>query len=235
MKIIIFLLFILPIPIYNSDIFTSSLRLCHLLKTEIDNLNDLEKQFKNDVNFNKLNIILENIRKEIPKSIFVQKSYDLDDCLDENSFISRFITNPINSYTLIYRFTKIWPDVYRIAKFLAPNSKIIENEIYIPQKELYGVRDAIYRLGVFYLLEPEFLKNGSLSSEWMPVTESWSPVPKHLTANEIFEIGKISFTKKDYYASKSWFMEALKEAENDPTEVNYELLINILDYLSWSE
>lgn len=236
MKRILLSLFLIgSISLYKADLFTSSLKLCHLLKVELDFLNQLETEFTDFEKYEEIISRLKNIRKEVPKSVFGQESYNYEDCLDENSYISRFVTNPINSYTLINRFTNYWPDIYTLINFLAPNSTATKTQIVIPQTELQGVRDAIYRLGVFYMLEPEFLKNGSLSEEWMGLSDFWSIVPKHLTATEIFEIGKIAFKKEDYTAAKSWMMEALKETHKDQSQENYDLTFDILDYLSWSE
>lgn len=225
----------LKISLFKSDIYRSTLKLCYLLKNELDILSEFENRQLNEIRFLKIHSILQNIRKELPKSIFKQESYITEDCLDENSFISRFITNPINSYSLILRFVQKWPETYILISNLAPNLLNGKNYIKVPENELRGAREAIYRLGDFYALNPEFLSNGSISAELMDISAKWISVPQHLTPIEMLEIAKIGFDKEDYAGSKPWLLEALKQNKYPQSEENLSLKYQILDYLSLSE
>ncbi|KAF1744985.1 LOW QUALITY PROTEIN: hypothetical protein MXB_2082 [Myxobolus squamalis] len=133
---------------------------------------------------------LKSIREYLPKSYFNQDKYDIDDCLSEETKVTRFITNPVNAYMIIHRFGNEWVDFQRE---LRKNSAIL---LFTIQSEIKGVRGAFYRLSEFYNLDPRYLADGSLSPEWSSISKSWSIVPKHLTANDILEIGKLASKKR---------------------------------------
>ncbi|KAF0989698.1 hypothetical protein HZS_2215 [Henneguya salminicola] len=222
---------------FYCELFTSSLKLCHLLHSELNQLRILEDTLGNDKKSANITMLLKDIREYVPISYFNKKEYDIDDCLFEESKMTRFITNPVNAYMIIQRFSKEWTDVQREISFSKERSKIILNKSFnlSGQGEIRGVREAFYRLGVFYHLEPNFLANGQLAPEWSHLTKDWTIVPKKMASNDLFEIGKIAFKHKDYDSTLGWMEQALKSLTSEQTPNYKELMFDILDYLSWSE
>ncbi|KII64488.1 Prolyl 4-hydroxylase subunit alpha-2 [Thelohanellus kitauei] len=231
----IFLLMFTLSRLTHSELFTSSLKLCHLLNMELEKLNSLE-DLTHEANLNdKFSSMIQKIRQELPKYYFNQPSYPIDDCLDEDSRISRFVTNPVNAYMLIYRFNSVWPELQSVAQAHGnPEIANYSEFLALSPNELKGARDAFYRLQVFYMLEPVHLSDGTLSPEWKSISKSWTIIPKGLTPTDMYEIGRIAFGYKDNESSKAWMLTALKHIQKHDIK-NDELVFDILDHLSWSE
>lgn len=221
----------------KSEIFTSSLKLCEVLHFELLQLEMLENTFVDQKKDGDLIELLEELRRYIPKEHFHEKEYDIDECLDEESKLSRFVTNPTNAYMLIKRFHHEWRALFQHPKLAWEYENVLKAcKTYRPhQKEIRGTRDAFYRLGAFYELEARHMATGLLSLDLADIVQAWTVVPKGLTANDMLEIGKVAFGYHDYHVTVDWMTEAYKKFAQKGQNTDPEILFEILDYLSWSE
>ncbi|KII66853.1 Prolyl 4-hydroxylase subunit alpha-1 [Thelohanellus kitauei] len=220
----------------HPEVFTSSLKMCHALKVELDRLVYYEDKLMKDEENEKNYDLIQKIRRELPKYYFNQPEYPFDDCLDDYSQISRFITHPVNAYKLIYRSVHFWSEIkdndpsIMFQKFY--RYKYIYN---ISKTDLDGARVAMHRLRTYYALKPQHIRDGIFSREWKSTSDYWTIVPQPLTPEDMFEIGKVAFKIADHESAKFWFNTAHQDVINSKSKVNLELVLEILDYLAWSE
>ncbi|KII72696.1 Prolyl 4-hydroxylase subunit alpha-2 [Thelohanellus kitauei] len=172
----------------------------------------------------------------VPKHYFDRATYHIDECLDENSQMSRFVSNPINAFMLIQRITSVWVDIYKSIKSVNdPGIKLSDDFIWLDDEDIEGAYVSLHRLQSFYELDPQDMVDGRLSEEWGSISQYYTLVPKHLSGSDLFEIGKIPYFKDEFMSAKLWFKAAYLEIKKEMNSENNPLRYEILDYLSWTE
>ncbi len=92
-----------------------------------------------------------------------------------------------------------------------------------------GTIKAVHRLEDTYQLTTKDIRNGNLSETY--------PTLRRLTALECFEFGRIAYENLDYYHCINWMKEAIEALQEESLENQTNstvLLVEILDYLSFS-
>jgi len=141
--------------------------------------------------------------------------------------VSLHLSNPVNAFLLVKRFTSDWAQVESMILENAGQtflSNISDTLVNFPDNEdMAGAAIALLRLQDTYALPTEKLAKGKIKGV------QYSP---ELTAEDCFQLGKVAYSQNDYYHTVLWMTEAknLLELEADKT-VDKAL---ILDYLSFS-
>uniref|UniRef100_A0A0K0FJG2 procollagen-proline 4-dioxygenase n=1 Tax=Strongyloides venezuelensis TaxID=75913 RepID=A0A0K0FJG2_STRVS len=143
----------------------------------------------------------------------------------------RYITNPINAYTLIKKMSNDWKEIKNkmyenmAEKFLdrikiKKQAKTIK---YPDDEDLTGAAIALLRLQDTYNLSTSELADGIIQGQ---------NIKKKFSAHDCFEIGKAAYNDQDYYHVINWMQEALIRLENEtPRTVEF---TEILEYLAFA-
>ncbi|KII72697.1 Prolyl 4-hydroxylase subunit alpha-2 [Thelohanellus kitauei] len=220
----------------HQEIYTSTLQICHIFKLELDELRYFDQKF-NEIDYTgHVYDLIQEIRKEVPREIFNDITYSLNDCVYEHSFLNLFITHPINSLALIKRFITKWPQVQNSSLFPEHRElSVFVKKYNFNNDDLVGAYEALYRLQKFNWLDPAKLQNGTLWKEWDSLSKYSVIIPRSLTPKDMYQIGVMAYGDKDFESAKSWFSASYEEIKANNTQVSQRLLINVVDYLSWAE
>ncbi|UJR10274.1 hypothetical protein I4U23_014481 [Adineta vaga] len=193
----------------NTESFTSTTHLTHLLKTEIALGKKLETYLKQE--YERLD--------QIEKFVNVIK----DEIRQAQGNEEYYFGNPVNSYLFIKHLTADW---YNIEELLpADYSKTLGDNMIFPSFEDYtGSATGLLRLQDTYKLNTSQLANGEISVKFKS---------KELSALECYDLGRIAYTNGDFYHTLMWMQEALDhlDKEKNKTSINK---IDILDHLAFS-
>ncbi|KII67862.1 Prolyl 4-hydroxylase subunit alpha-2 [Thelohanellus kitauei] len=220
----------------NQEIFTSSVKICTLFHLELEELQLFDKKLLNQQYDDKISNLIGKISQEIPTDFITKKNLSKENCFDENSGISRFITNPINVVMLFKRFLDIWPQILRYSKF--PQYYGIRkflDKYGFDEEDLVGAYEGLYRLQNFYQLKPSDFKIGVFSESLKRLSVQWSTVPKFLSARDMLEVGVIAYQASDYKSTILWLKTALEDLNSKNDQLDDDSTIRLLDYLAWSE
>jgi len=137
------------------------------------------------------------------------------------------LANPVNSFLLVKRFTSDWDKVEQTLRtnygdeFLQSISRTLED--FPDQEDLTGAASALIRLQDTYALETKKLARGEIQGI------QYSPI---LSADDCFDLGRISYNQQDYYHTVLWMQQALSQWNEEHTKTIDKA--TLLDYLSFS-
>ncbi|CAM4773713.1 unnamed protein product [Rotaria magnacalcarata] len=193
----------------QSDVFTSTTHLSHLLNTEIGLAKQLDIYLKEE--YERLD--------QIEKFVNVIK----DEIRQAQGNEEYYFGNPVNSYLFIKHLATDWNNIEK----LLPTDfvKNMGSKWLFPTFEDYtGSAIGLMRLQDTYELNTSQLANGELSSKFKS---------KRLSALECYDLGRVAYTNGDFYHTLMWMQEALDhlDTETNHTSINK---IDILDHLAYA-
>ncbi|UJR35641.1 hypothetical protein I4U23_028391 [Adineta vaga] len=193
----------------QSELFTSTTHLTHLLNTEIELSKQLETYLKTEYErLDQVEKFLNIIKDEIR-----QAQGDTD----------RYFGNPVNAYLFIKHLTVEWYSVEEIVS--SEISKTMGDNWLFPSYEDYtGSAIGLMRLQDTYKLNTSDLANGKISENFKS---------RELSASECFDLGRIAYTNGDFYHTLMWMQEALDHLNTD-TNSTIPNKIDILDHLAYA-
>uniref|UniRef100_A0A1B6C3U3 procollagen-proline 4-dioxygenase n=1 Tax=Clastoptera arizonana TaxID=38151 RepID=A0A1B6C3U3_9HEMI len=174
--------------INEGEFFTSIETMEELFDIEVDLLGSLDRYIKEQQRI--LNLLISRYEEA------VQTLYDIKSR-------EKYVSNPINAFSLIRRLTKDWPKTLSLVHNIT--DIIGENEL--PGKdEFISAIKAIFRLQDVYKISTEILAKGKL-----PGVEKYSI----LTAEDCAEIAFYYYSIHFYELSTQWLLQALLKVEKD--------------------
>ncbi|CAF3520069.1 unnamed protein product [Rotaria socialis] len=193
----------------QSDLFTSTTHLSHLLNTEVGLAKQLDIYLKEE--YERLD--------HIEKFVNVIK----DEIRQAQGNEEYYFGNPVNSYLFIKHLTADWNNIEQLLP--TDSVKNIGSKWLFPTFEDYtGSAIGLMRLQDTYELNTSQLANGELSSKFKS---------KRLSALECYDLGRVAYTNGDFYHTLMWMQEALDhlDTETNHTSINK---IDILDHLAYA-
>ncbi|GFN78299.1 prolyl 4-hydroxylase subunit alpha-1 [Plakobranchus ocellatus] len=141
----------------------------------------------------------------------LQKLRQLADDYSEHSNqalanIDKYLGNPINAFLLIKKFTLDWDrDIIPVinnssAEYLNQELDIVRSDL-PTYEDLKGAAAALMRLQDTYQLDTSSVAHGKLAGVTSP----------SLSAEECFELGRLSYNDGDFYHTKLWMDQALDD------------------------
>ncbi|KAH9490051.1 Prolyl 4-hydroxylase, alpha polypeptide, partial [Bulinus truncatus] len=208
----------------KAELFTSSAHLQTALYAERD-IAELLKSYieREEGRIARIRLLAEDYEEHSKKSL-----QNLD----------KYLGNPINAFLLIKRFTLDWDrDVLPVLVNNTWDSMYREIEQVrtdLPtQEDLKGAASALMRLQDTYQLDTSKIAHGDLRGIISPV----------LSAEECFELGRLSYNQGDFYHTMLWMEQARDKQTNDEPEGEGQddyfddidsSEVEILDYLAFS-
>ncbi|CAF3671057.1 unnamed protein product [Rotaria sp. Silwood1] len=205
----IFFFIVIKSILIDSESFTSTTHLTHLLKTEIALAKTLETYLEQE--YERLD--------HIEKFINIIK----DEIRQAQGNEEYYFGNPVNSYLFIKHLTNDWNNIEETLP--TDFTKDMTNKWIFPTFEDYtGSAIGLMRLQDTYKLNTSQLANGELSSKFKS---------KRLSALECYDLGRVAYTHGDFYHTLMWMQEALDhlDTETNNTSINK---IDILDHLAYA-
>ncbi|XP_060097201.1 prolyl 4-hydroxylase subunit alpha-1 isoform X6 [Heteronotia binoei] len=204
---------LLPSSYAHTDFFTSIGHMTDLIHTEKDLVTSLKDYIKAEESK------LEQIKK------WAEKLDKLTDTATKDP--EGFLGHPVNAFKLMKRLNTEWSELENLVlKDMSDgfiSNMTIQRQYFPNDEDQTGAAKALLRLQDTYKLDTDTLSKGNL------------PGVKHktfLTAEDCFELGKISYTESDYYHTELWMQQALKQL--DDGEVSSIDKVSVLDYLSYA-
>lgn len=198
----------------SGDMFSAIADLEGILKVEQEVADDLRAYVANEeIRLSKLRRVADDFEKHS------------HDALQDPE---RHLSNPINAYLLVKRFTNEWNDILdQQIKSTALNSFLqslsAKTSKFPTDEDLQGAAFALLRLQDTYALPPSKIAAGELKG----VADSVL-----MSAEDCFKLGHIAYSSSDYYHTILWMHESLRLSEQNPSEGLDKP--TILDYLAYS-
>ncbi|ESO05885.1 hypothetical protein HELRODRAFT_93833 [Helobdella robusta] len=196
----------------RADFFSAISELENVLQMENEVAHDLRSYVKSE------EARLQNLKKIADDF----EKHSLEALVDPEKHLS----NPINAYLLVKRFTKEWNELLEqqikstsLSEFL--KSLSTKTSRFPTEDDLQGAAYALMRLQDTYALPSSKLVKGDLQGIQDSV---------HMTAQDCFMLGSIAYKGNDFYHTIIWMSEALRMSKDDPSIDNSTLL----DYLAYS-
>ncbi|XP_053384823.1 prolyl 4-hydroxylase subunit alpha-1-like isoform X2 [Mercenaria mercenaria] len=181
-----------------------------------------------------------DIAKEIRHYIYeererLEKLGQLADEFEKHSAMAledpdKYMGNPVNAFLFVKHFTIDWDNDIDVV--IKNNSR---NELYrkvegmreqLPTYEdLTGAVSALLRLQDTYKLETTELARGNVGGVTSP----------ELSAQDCFELGRLSYNNEDYYHTIMWMDEALAKVQEVEDDDEYDVnAVAVMDYLAFA-
>ncbi|XP_031434616.1 prolyl 4-hydroxylase subunit alpha-1b [Clupea harengus] len=138
-----------------------------------------------------------------------------------------FLGHPVNAFKLMKRLNTEWVDLENLVLKDTSDGFIsnltIQRQFFPTEEDQTGAAKALLRLQDTYRLDANTISTGIL-----PGVTYKSP----MTAEDCYELGKVSYSDADYYHTELWMAQALKQLdEGEESTIDS---VTILDYLSYS-
>lgn len=140
---------------------------------------------------------------------------------------SYYLGNPVNAFLLIKRLTLDWDR--NVAPMLGNSTwQDFNTELEYARKglptfeDLTGAATALMRLQDTYHLDTSKIAHGDIAGV----------VSTSLSADECFELGRLSYNDDDYYHTTLWMEESLSQLEG--SEDSTDRRVELFDYLAFS-
>ncbi|XP_063817550.1 prolyl 4-hydroxylase subunit alpha-1 isoform X1 [Pseudophryne corroboree] len=197
----------------HTDFFTSIGHMSDLLHTEKDLVTSLK----------------EYIKAEEMKLAQIKKWAEKFDAVSEIAIKDPegFLGHPVNAFKLMKRLNTEWLEVENLVlKDMSDgfiSNLTIQRQYFPNDDDQKGAAKALLRLQDTYNLDTEKMSMGNLPGVIQKAT---------LTAEDCFDLGKVSYTEADYYHTELWMEQALNQL-NAGEESSIDKVL-VLDYLSYS-
>ncbi|KAM6964562.1 LOW QUALITY PROTEIN: prolyl 4-hydroxylase subunit alpha-1-like [Tautogolabrus adspersus] len=143
-----------------------------------------------------------------------------------------FLGHPVNAFKLMRRLNKEWGELGNSVLTDLSGAFIsnltIQRQYFPNDEDQNGAAEALMRLLDTYQLDTETISTGRL-----PGSSPDSSQHSILSADDCFDLGKVAYSKSDYYQSELWMVQALKQMEEGEMPKTADTA-TILDYLSYS-
>uniref|UniRef100_A0A4W3GPX9 Prolyl 4-hydroxylase subunit alpha-1 n=1 Tax=Callorhinchus milii TaxID=7868 RepID=A0A4W3GPX9_CALMI len=196
-----------------SDFFTSIGHMTDLLYTEKDLVTSLKDYIKAE----------ETKLTQIKQ--WAAKLDELTEMATEDP--EGFLGHPVNAFKLVKRLNTEWQELENLVlKDMSDgfiSNLTIQRQHFPDDQDQTGAAKALIRLQDTYKLDADTISQGNL------------PGVKHktsLSAEDCFELGKITYSDADYYHTELWMEQSLRQL--DTGEISTIDKITVLDYLSYS-
>lgn len=209
---------VIHVPCGEGDMFTAIAELEKILHVEQEVAEDLRDYIGKEEERLK---VLRNLAEDLDRHS--QKA---------NKNPEDHLSNPINAYLLIKRFTSDWNNILEEQLKSRPMEEFLDKlnsktQNFPTGEDLNGAGTALLRLQDTYALTTDKLARGDLQG----ISES-----AELTSDDCFLLATIAYNSSDFYHSVLWLNESLRRVGNsseNPEEVRSKTSL-ILDYLAYS-
>ncbi|KAF8788354.1 Prolyl 4-hydroxylase subunit alpha-1 like protein [Argiope bruennichi] len=170
-----------------------------------------------------LNGYIESTERKLDKIKKLQSSLIHVQNASSGNF-QEFVSNPINAFVLIKKFTVDWDEARTVMSCQPSNEIAAGNVVFPDQDDLSGAAKALLRVQQTYSLETDYLSEGKIlgAANGLP-----------LSADDCFELGRQAFHAGFYDSAISWLeLSQQKQFENGSDIRNSS---EILTYLAMSE
>ncbi|XP_039282537.1 prolyl 4-hydroxylase subunit alpha-2-like [Nilaparvata lugens] len=195
--------------IVNGDLYTALIDLEALVETEAVLLSELDNYIgATERRLSQLRRLAAEYSREHSEAI---------------ADVSAYLHNPINAYRLIKRLTIDWKHVESLMDDFGEKEWLERRgRLMLPSEEdLVGAVSGLLRLQDTYQLDTASLARGQLNGVQYTT---------HLTADDCFQIGRISCVNLDHYHTVLWMSEALKLYHHEDNVKRYHQEDNIKRY-----
>ncbi|XP_039282538.1 prolyl 4-hydroxylase subunit alpha-2-like [Nilaparvata lugens] len=189
--------------IVNGDLYTALIDLEALVETEAVLLSELDNYIgATERRLSQLRRLAAEYSREHSEAI-----------LD----VGAYLHNPINAYRLIKRLTIDWKHVESLMDDFGEKEWLERRgRLKLPSEEdLVGAVSGLLRLQDTYQLDTASLTRGQINGVQYTT---------HLTADDCFQIGRISCVNRDHYHTVLWMSEALKRYHHEDNDRRREIL-----------
>uniref|UniRef100_A0A3P9JBP3 procollagen-proline 4-dioxygenase n=1 Tax=Oryzias latipes TaxID=8090 RepID=A0A3P9JBP3_ORYLA len=141
-----------------------------------------------------------------------------------------FLGHPVNAFKLVRRLNTEWAELENLVltdmsdAFIA--NLTIQRQFFPNDEDQAGAAKALMRLQDTYQLETSIISSGQLpGSDALPRSV--------LTADDCYDLGKVAYSEADYFHTKLWMTQALRQLEQGEASSTVDTA-TVLDYLSYS-
>ncbi|XP_023804863.1 prolyl 4-hydroxylase subunit alpha-1 [Oryzias latipes] len=141
-----------------------------------------------------------------------------------------FLGHPVNAFKLVKRLNTEWAELENLVltdmsdAFIA--NLTIQRQFFPNDEDQAGAAKALMRLQDTYQLETSIISSGQLpGSDALPRSV--------LTADDCYDLGKVAYSEADYFHTKLWMTQALRQLEQGEASSTVDTA-TVLDYLSYS-
>uniref|UniRef100_A0A3P9MCB2 procollagen-proline 4-dioxygenase n=1 Tax=Oryzias latipes TaxID=8090 RepID=A0A3P9MCB2_ORYLA len=141
-----------------------------------------------------------------------------------------FLGHPVNAFKLVKRLNTEWAELENLVltdmsdAFIA--NLTIQRQFFPNDEDQAGAAKALMRLQDTYQLETSTISSGQLpGSDALPRSV--------LTADDCYDLGKVAYSEADYFHTKLWMTQALRQLEQGEASSTVDTA-TVLDYLSYS-
>uniref|UniRef100_A0A8C7WS25 Uncharacterized protein n=1 Tax=Oryzias sinensis TaxID=183150 RepID=A0A8C7WS25_9TELE len=141
-----------------------------------------------------------------------------------------FLGHPVNAFKLVKRLNTEWAELENLVltdmsdAFIA--NLTIQRQFFPNDEDQAGAAKALIRLQDTYQLETSIISSGQLpGSDALPRSV--------LTADDCYDLGKVAYSEADYFHTKLWMTQALRQLEQGEASSTVDTA-TVLDYLSYS-
>ncbi|KAL8579446.1 hypothetical protein ACOMHN_026811 [Nucella lapillus] len=199
----------------KGEVFTSMAHLEATLYAERDIASLIQKHVQEErERLNKLEKLAEEYAEHSRKSL---------------SNPSYYLGNPVNAFLLIKRLTLDWDKT--VVPMLGNSTwQDFNTELEYARKglptfeDLSGAATALMRLQDTYRLDTAKIAHGDIAGVVSTV----------LTADECFELGRLTYNSDDYYHTTLWMEESLSQLQGTAENSTTERQVELFDYLAFS-
>ncbi|KAF8788355.1 Prolyl 4-hydroxylase subunit alpha-1 like protein [Argiope bruennichi] len=152
-----------------------------------------------------LNGYIESTERKLDKIKKLQSSLIHVQNASSGNF-QEFVSNPINAFVLIKKFTVDWDEARTVMSCQPSNEIAAGNVVFPDQDDLSGAAKALLRVQQTYSLETDYLSEGKIlgAANGLP-----------LSADDCFELGRQAFHAGFYDSAISWLeLSQQKQFEN---------------------
>uniref|UniRef100_H2MJ53 procollagen-proline 4-dioxygenase n=1 Tax=Oryzias latipes TaxID=8090 RepID=H2MJ53_ORYLA len=135
-----------------------------------------------------------------------------------------FLGHPVNAFKLVKRLNTEWAELENLVltdmsdAFIA--NLTIQRQFFPNDEDQAGAAKALMRLQDTYQLETSIISSGQLPG-------------LVLTADDCYDLGKVAYSEADYFHTKLWMTQALRQLEQGEASSTVDTA-TVLDYLSYS-
>ncbi|KAF6739323.1 Rab3 GTPase-activating protein catalytic subunit [Oryzias melastigma] len=138
-----------------------------------------------------------------------------------------FLGHPVNAFKLVKRLNTEWAELESLVLTDMSDAFIsnltIQRQFFPNDEDQAGAAKALMRLQDTYQLETSIISSGQLpGSEDLPRSV--------LTVDDCYDLGKVAYSEADYFHTKLWMTQALRQLEQGEASSTQGELLAALDF-----
>eukprot|EP00794_Sanderia_malayensis_P017572 gene17572-19324_t len=200
--------------------------------SHLKNLVDVERQL-----FDYLKLYVSEEQKKLNriKTLFEKSRYLLQLDTSNQTIVSRYVGNPINSFLILKRLLKFGTEIETLIDIDFSRDLVTKlhkyKSLFPSEDDVRGAQVALLRLQQTYNLSPATFSDGLAPN---------ASTASQMNAEDAFAIGKVAYNNEDFVEAEMWMTESVRllnigrRADNKTTP-DESFKFEVLDYLAWAE